>query len=70
MGQGNLQEMPVKITKTVVDTSSDAADKSELFLFIFVLCFQNNGMKEWTNAFVLNDFLLWEKVQQLIKTIF
>lgn len=28
MGQGNLQEMPVKITKTVVDTSTSDLPKS------------------------------------------
>lgn len=30
MGQGNLQEMPVKITKTVVDTSSEV-EKSKSY---------------------------------------
>lgn len=27
MGQGNLQEMPVKITKTVVDSAEDSKSK-------------------------------------------
>lgn len=31
MGQGNLQEMPVKITKTVVDTANDSSDAKSKF---------------------------------------
>lgn len=31
MGQGNLQEMPVKITKTVVDTSSEFDRSMSIF---------------------------------------
>lgn len=29
MGQGNLQEMPVKITKTVVDTSAESTPETK-----------------------------------------
>ena len=37
MGQGNLQEMPVKITKTVVDSGVDNSpvEKSICLLLIF-----------------------------------
>ena len=31
MGQGNLQEMPVKITKTVVDTAPATSKKTEFY---------------------------------------
>lgn len=47
MGQGNLQEMPVKITKTIIENGPD--EKSRNFELFFIIQHQISKKKHFQN---------------------